>query len=129
MGTLAMVNLSICAFAMVLGWYVLIKDLKIFSKTTKSPTIDSWLTLVGTLGWSVALLMAIDAQSTNLSSTDEWNVVYGANIFARFLFLVYWVGTLLKVKEHCKLRLKRLIRQKRLGKGVSFEQTASNHHR
>lgn len=128
MDTLVIINLLICAFAMVLGWYVLIKDLKIFSKTTKSPTIDSWLTLVGTLGWSVALLMAIDAQSTNLSSTDEWNVVYGANIFARFLFLVYWVGTLLKVKEHCKLRLKRLL-QKQLDKGVAFEQTASNHHR
>lgn len=129
MDTLVIINLLICAFAMVLGWYVLIKDLKIFSKTTKSPTIDSWLTLVGTLGWSVALLMAIDAQNTNLSDDEMWHLVYGGNIFARFLFLVYWVGTLLKVKEHCKLRLKRLIRQKRLGKGVSFEQTASNHHR
>ncbi len=121
MDTLIMVNLSICALAMVLGWYVLVKDLKIFSRTTKSPTIDSWLTLVGTLGWSVALLMAIDAQNTSLSDTEMWHLVYGGNIFARFLFLVYWVGTLLKVKEHCKLRLKRLLRQKRLSKGANFE--------
>ena len=113
MTNLAIANIIICSGAMFLGWYVLIRDLKIFNKNAKTPPADSWLVLVGTLGWSVALLMAINTQGTDLLQSDERVGLYGGNIFARALFLIYWVGELLKIKQHCKNHFKRMLIKKR----------------
>lgn len=110
--TLAVVNLAICGTAVGLGWYVLIKDLKVFTKASKTPTVDSWLVFVGVLGWGVALYMAIDAIYGHMWH-DEPVRIYGGNVFARVLLLIYWIGDLLKIQEHCKLNFKKLLQQRR----------------
>lgn len=87
----------------ILGCIVLIKNLAIFNKYIKTPSIDSWLVFVGTLAWSLMLFSEIYHDVELLPE----------ELFARMLFLILWCGLLLKVKHYC-LQLKK----RKLKRGV-----------
>lgn len=104
-------NFVICLVGVVLGFLMLIRHLKIFSDD-KTPTVDAWLVAVGTLAWTLFLYNAYDSLMTDTLWIDENTEQYTANVLARALFLIYWVGDLLKIKRHCLTLLKR---KKRFG--------------
>lgn len=104
-------NFIICLLGTFFGFVMLIKHLKIFSKD-KTPTVDAWLVAVGTLAWTLFLYNAYDSMIADTQWIDEATDQYTATVLARALFLIYWVGDLLKIKKHCLTLLRR---KKRLG--------------
>lgn len=94
-----MFNVMICVMGFGVGAYTFIRHLNAFSGQIKTPTVDAWLTAVGTLGWSVLLYASFDEP-----------IITEMEVFSRVLIFVYWVGTLLKIQKHC-LRLRQRLRQ------------------
>lgn len=80
-----------------LGLVVLVNNLRVFSSQSRSPVMESWLVLVGTLAWSLIFF------------TEIWQdaLVSIEVVFARFLFFVFWCGQLLRVKRYCLILKKR----------------------
>ncbi|AWY20338.1 hypothetical protein LP123_07570 [Moraxella bovis] len=100
MSNMLIINALICVVGFGLGAYTFIRHLQAFSHA-KTPTVDSWLVAVGTLAWSVALY----------ASFDDNNITH-AELFCRVLFLVYWIGDILKVQKHC-IKIRRRFRRNR----------------
>ena len=95
------INIILCVIGFTLGGYTFVRHLKGFNKKVKTPTVDAWLTAVGTLGWSVLLYASIDEHG--LTAVD---------VFSHGLLLIFWVGNLLKVQKHC-LRFRKRFRRSR----------------
>lgn len=108
-------NLMTCLLATTLGLYALWRYLNIFNANRKTPLAHAWLVLVGTLAWSVFSMMALEILADDWLTNPERMQLYGGNVFARALFFIFWCGYLLQVKQHCRNRLKRQLKQKLQG--------------
>lgn len=89
MSNLIIINTVICLVGFFVGVHTFIKYLKAFS-AEKTPVVEAWLVAVGMLGWSVVLYASFDEP-----------IITRLEIFSRLLFLIYWVGGILKVQKQC----------------------------
>ncbi|OPH36519.1 hypothetical protein [Moraxella lacunata] len=99
MSNLLIVNAFVCVVGFLMGVYTFIKHLKAFS-TAKTPVVDAWLMSIGMLAWSIMLYASFDDP-----------IITRLEVFSRFLFLVYWVGDILKVQKHY-IKIRRRFRRK-----------------
>ena len=102
MSNLLIVNAFVCVVGFLVGVYTFVKHLKAFS-TAKTPVVDAWLVSIGMLAWSVMLYASFDDP-----------IITRLEVFSRFLFLVYWVGGILRVQKHCARIRRRFARQAKI---------------
>lgn len=107
MSNLLIINALICAIGFFVGVHTFIKHLKAFS-SEKTPVVEAWLVAVGMLAWSVVLYASFDEP-----------IITRLEVFSRLLFLIYWVGGILKVQKQC-IKIRR---------HLSKRKTKTNHYK
>lgn len=107
MSNLLIINALICGIGFGVGVHTFIKHLKAFS-SEKTPVVEAWLVAVVMLAWSVVLYASFDEP-----------VITRLEIFSRLLFLIYWVGGILKVQKQC-IKIRR---------HLSKRKTKTNHYK
>lgn len=101
-------NIIVSLLGFLLGFLVLKNNLAIFNKHLKTPVVETWLVMVGTLAWSLALFSAIGCL---FDSRQFANNLSHQDMLARCLFFIFWCGQLLKVKKYCLIMRKRKLRK------------------
>lgn len=107
MSNLLIINALICGIGFGVGVHTFIKHLKAFS-SEKTPVVEAWLVAVGMLAWSVVLYASFDEPT-----------ITRLEVFSRLLFLIYWVGGILKVQKQC-IKIRR---------HLSKRKTKTNHYK